>query len=226
MKKKNTGQIFKEIRKELRKHSNRELRAKLRGQIGGKVKIYGVKPTVRARLVKKYYGYFKKNKDIESAALLAERLIKAKTFEETNIGIEFLSKFKRWFSMHTFWRIERLLDHMDSTYNTDLLCKKILGPILRKHKHETKYLRYWADSTNRLRRRAAAVTLIEPLKAGKNIGTAFVMAKKLCREHNLDVLEGLEKLLKALKEVDPKRTKKFLQAFGHRLPDYLIEAVG
>jgi len=221
MSKQMPSKLLTQIRKELKRLSDKKCRTKLRSQVGKKVKIWGVKTSDRKEIAAKYYNQFRKNEDIGGAIALAERLIWTKGFEETHIGIEMIAKASRYFDMHAFWHIERLLDFMSTGYNTDVLCRDILGKILIKFKHETRYLYHWASSTNKWRRRASAVVLLGLIKQGKDVDSGFVIAKKLCGEKNPDVLEALEVLLKALKKADRKRTKKFVEEFQHKLPEYI-----
>jgi len=221
--KRNIPKMLKDIRKKLKSRSRAEMKQKLRKQHGERVPIYGVKPSVRNELISKYYRHFKARKDVEGAFFLAESLVKTKTFEETAIGVGIFSKLSKWFSMHAFWRLERMLDYMNTAYNTDMFCSKVLSPILKKYKHETKYIYHWADSTNRWRRRAAALILLDPIKSGKDVTAGFVMAKKIRGEKNLDVLEAFEILLKALKKADRKKLKKFMVEHERKIPRYIVE---
>jgi 3-methyladenine DNA glycosylase AlkD len=198
MKGKGTAAIFIETRKKLKRLANKSYRLKLRKQLGPRVKIYGVRSSQRAGIVSALSAYFRRSRDVDGAIDLAVRLIKTRTFEETNIGLEMLVRFAPKFGMHAFWQIERLLDNMNTSVNADLLCDKLLGPILVKYSHDTRYIYYWAESTNKWRRRASATVLLKPLARKKDIGAAFVIAKKLSGEKNETVLEGLEKLMLVL----------------------------
>ena len=217
--------IFSEIRKKLKKLANKKYQAMLKKQFGGKVKVYGVKPADRKKIIQKYYKYFRKNRNVAGACFLAEWLIKTRTFEETTIGIEFLYKFSDRFNMQTFWAIERLLDHMNTAYNTDLLCQKLLVPILKKHPHDASYITHWAESTNRWRRRASAIVLVEQARRKEDLDAAFRIAKVLCGEKNEDVLEKFPALLDVLAKAAPKETKLLVEDRERKIPKEIFERI-
>ncbi len=226
MKQKTVKSVFLEIRSKLKKNADKAFRTKLRREISqGKVKIYGVKPPLLKKLANKYYRYFKKKGDPDSACNLAVKLIKTRTLEETNIGIQILSKFVRHFDMQAFWRIEGLIGYMNTAENTELLCNELLGPILRDNPHDASYLTHWAESTNKWRRLSSVLVILYPLKKKKDVSVAFRIAKILCRERTEQVLEACKLLLKALKRVDPKRTKFFLDENEQKISNEVLLAV-
>jgi|GEM_PF-1886118 len=226
MSEKSPRSIFLEIRNKLKRHSNISYRLKLRKRIGqSKVKIYGVNPPLLKKLANKYCKYFRAKKDLDGACNLAVQLIKTKTLEETNIGIQMLSKFVKHFDMQTFWRIEGLIGYMNTAQNTELLCNELLGPILRDNPHDASYLTHWAQSSNKWRRISTVLVILHPLKKRTDVEVGFRVAKILCRERNSEVLDAYILLLKALKRIDPRRMNIFLEENDRKIPEDVLEAV-
>ena len=224
-KKKTIAVISGEIRKKLKKLADKKYHATLRKQFGGKVKVYGVKPADRKKIVDKFYKFFKKTDNVVGTCFLAEWLIKTKTFEETNMGIELLHKCLNRFNMQTFWAIERLIDHMNTGVNTDLLCSKLLIPILKDHPHDASYITQWAESTNKWRRRASAIVLLEQVHRKEDMDAAFKIAKILCGEKNKDVLDKFPDLLLALAKAAPKETKVLMEDKERKIPEEIFERI-
>ncbi|MFC1559584.1 DNA alkylation repair protein [Candidatus Margulisiibacteriota bacterium] len=216
---------FAKIRKRLKALGSKRRAAELKKAHRGRIKAYGVSPSDIKKTASVFAKFYIRNKDIDGAYLLADELVKARTYEEPAVGIEIMAKFIRQIDMRAFWTLERWVDYMNTDDNTQLLCSKLLGPILRSHEHDLKYIYHWADSTNRWRRVAAACVMIELVRSKQDIDEAFDMAKRLCGERVVDILDSFKKLLELLTKADKKRMKIFMNDHSYHIQDYIVEDI-
>lgn len=98
----------------------------------------------------------------------------------------------------------------------DLLARTLLAPLMIRFPAEVRALPRWAASPNPWVRRAAAVTLIEPVRREQHVEVAYEVAHCLAGDRSPVVAGAVGWLLQVAGEVDDERLGVFLGEEGRR----------
>jgi 3-methyladenine DNA glycosylase AlkD len=134
---------------------------------------------------------------------VAESLFARPVLEEKATAVCMVQPSLRHFGNHEFRRFERWLDAVASWADHDALAMYLLGPLIAADPRRVKRPAMWAASTNRWRRRAAAVSLIHGIRRGAFAREATAITMQLLADRDDMVQKGLGWLLREWAKHDP-----------------------
>ncbi len=123
---------------------------------------------------------------------------------------------RAYFGVYEKW----LFEHTNSWGRCDLLCGRVLNPMMERHPDLRIHLLAWADSPQTFVRRAAAVSLIESSRSfAVNVGFPEVEAvcERLKHDDAFYVRKGVGWLLKYAYLAHPDETLSYLEENVHEL---------
>lgn len=207
----NFKKIIADIRKDLKKNVNEKYRIGSTRFFKETIKPYGVYiPKVR-KIADKHYKVLKDKLKLKDFLDLTEELFKTGWFEEPIIGLHFLAKLKKQFTISTFKTFEKWIKKYISNWaHCDLLCTALVYPIVIKNPQLLKTLHKWTTSKNRWVVRASAVTLVVPAKKGLFKKDCLSIAKKLKLSKDDLVLKGTGWMLRECAKNHRKEVYNFL----------------
>lgn len=157
---------------------------------------------------------------IDDAMRLADALMQDPYLEAKAVGIELVGRFKSEFTPRLLPRWQRWLAANYSTNwaTTDLLCARLTGPLLARHPRLIPRMRVWARHRNLWVRRAAAVSLIVPMRSGLGLDEAYDIAKTL-RDDPADLIQkAVGWMLREAGRRDEARLERYLLTAGAATP--------
>jgi 3-methyladenine DNA glycosylase AlkD len=206
---------LKQIRKELKESADKKTKASFQRFFKENVKCYGVKTGTVGKIAKKYW---KEIKDLDKKEMFAlcEELYKSDYTEEAFIVSWWVPNLTKEFAESDFKIFERWIGrYINNWAKCDGFCNHSLGNFIEKFPRYISELKKWARSDNRWLKRAAAVSLIVPAKAGNCLKDAFEISDLLIHDPDDLVQKGYGWLLK---EESRKHTKEvFDYVYKNRL---------
>jgi 3-methyladenine DNA glycosylase AlkD len=143
--------------------------------------------------------------------LIAERLLKAGTFEEGAVGLDLVSRYKRDFRESDFNIFESWLRNYVSNWaHTDSIAPHVIGELLEKYPGLTERIFEWTNSDNRWMRRASAVTYVLHARHGKFHEAVFRTADALLGDEDDMVMKGVGWMLKCASQADELAVVSYL----------------
>ena len=160
------------------------------------ISVLGVKtPLVRKISAK----YFKEVKTLEKAEImeLCDQLMKTEIIEYMAIAQDWFFRLRKKYSPEDFNILERWLkNHINNWGTCDDFCTHSIGYFMLEFPEFTDQLEKWAKSSNRWERRAAAVSLIYPVRREKYLDKIFHIAGILLTDKDDLVQKGYGWMLK------------------------------
>ncbi len=209
----NSKQIVGQIRKELKNKAGEKTekeREKARAIFGGETKILAIRVPETRKIAEPFAKKLKKEKDFNTALKAADELYKSGVFEEATVAESILKEFKNYFDDSTFDKFDEWIDCIKNWANIDMLCGWLIAPIILKDETKIKIIFQWTKSKNRWRRRAAAVSLVKPVRKGIYLRQSLQVAENLIQDKDDMVQKGVGWLLKEAGGRFPDETIKFL----------------
>ncbi len=143
-----------------------------------------------------------------------EELWKSGKLEEGVVAIYLCRRFARGYGEGEFHLFERWLDrYVHNWAHTDGLSSWLLAACIANRAELRFELRRWAVSSNRWKRRAAAVALLQEAKAGRHTDFIFEIAESLRGDADDMVRKGVGWLLK---ETYPKKKREVVRFLATR----------
>jgi len=177
----------------------------------GEVKILGVRSAAVGALGRDVRKPLKAAKDLKGALALAEALLKTGVLEEGGVGVTIMEGFVRDLGPEHYPVFDRWIEHCSNWAAVDVLCGRVIGPVMREHGPPVDRLLKWTRSRNRWRRRAAAVCLIPAARRSLHHDAVFKVADRLMPDEDDMVRKGVGWLLKVTADADRKRVIRYLQ---------------
>ncbi len=203
-------EIIEEIRKELKSKIDEGYKKGLLRFFREEIKPYGV----RSAEVKKIAGkYWKKVKKIEKKEIweMCEELWQSGWFEEGSIAIDWSFRMKAKYDKNDMRVFERWLKkYVKNWAHDDVFCTSSVGEMLVQFPEFLEKLDKWAESRNRWLRRAAAVSLIYPIKREKYLDKALEIADRLLMDKDDMVQKGYGWMLKEMANLYPMEVFDFV----------------
>ena len=188
--------IIDTIRNELRSQVDDKTRSNYQRFFKEDVAFYGVKNSTVNKLAKEYYREIKSlsKNDIFQ---LCEELLKSDYSEEAFIAFDWAYRLRERYEPDDFDIFDDWLHkYVNNWAKCDTLCNHAVGSFVDKFPRFVANLKEWAGSDNRWVRRAAAVTLIVPVKQGKFLEDVFEISGILLTDADDLVQKGYGWLLK------------------------------
>jgi len=188
--------ILNAIRSELQSLVDEKTRNNYRRVFKEKVTFYGVRNSIVNRLAKEHYREIKHLAKSE-VFLLCEELLKSDYCEEAFIAFDWAYRLRGEYGPGDFITFDDWLHkYVNNWAKCDTLCNHAIGSFVDKFPRYITNLKEWAYSENRWLRRAAAVSLIVPVKQGKFLEDVFEITDILLTDADDLVQKGYGWLLK------------------------------
>jgi 3-methyladenine DNA glycosylase AlkD len=157
---------------------------------------------------------------VDDAMRLADALMADPYLEAKAVGIELVARHRREFSPRLLPRWKRWLarDQSANWATTDLICGTLIGPLLARHPDLITQMRAWARHRNMWVRRAAAVSLIPPMRAGLGVDAAYDVARMLRPDPDDLIQKAVGWMLREAGKQDAARLERYLRAEGAGMP--------
>ncbi|MBU0722245.1 DNA alkylation repair protein [Patescibacteria group bacterium] len=216
----NSKQIIGQIRKELKNKASTKTekeKRKARAIFGNETKLLALKVPETREIAEFFAKKLKKEKDFDTALKVADELYKSGVFEEATVAESILKEFKNCFDDLVFDKLDGWIDYIKNWANIDMLCGWLITPIILKDESKIKIIFQWAKSKNRWRRRAAAVSLVKPVRKGIYLKQSLQVAESLIQDKDDMVQKGVGWLLKEAGGKFPEETVKFLMKWRPKI---------
>jgi 3-methyladenine DNA glycosylase AlkD len=168
------------------------------------VKLYGVPSALVVRLAKEH---FKEIKNLPKTDILdiCEDLWRSGYMEESFVACNWSYLVVKDFTREDFAVLERWVNEYVSNWaSCDTLCNHTVGSFIDMYPEYLKNLKEWAKSPDRWVRRAAAVSLIIPVRNGRYLEDIFEIADILLLDKDDLVQKGYGWMLKAASQAHQK----------------------
>ena len=148
-----------------------------------------------------------------------EQLLKTGWMEETAIAFQWTYARRRTFTDKDFALFERWLKAYVSNWaHCDDFCTHVIVYLLEKYPEIIPKTGRWASSKKRWLRRAAAVSLIYPVRRKKHLDRVFTVADSLLTDRDDLVQKGYGWMLKEASNQFPKEVLAFIMKRKQRMP--------
>ncbi|HJX03738.1 MAG TPA: DNA alkylation repair protein [Dehalococcoidia bacterium] len=184
------------VRAELQQQSDTKTKDMAQHYFKEKVVFYGVKTALVSRIARIYFQQVKHLRKGE-IFILCEELLKSGYSEEAFIASAWSYNLRQKYEEADFAILENwLYKYVDNWAKCDTLCNHTIGAFMEKYPQYLQNLKAWAKLDNRWLRRAAAVSLIIPARAGKYLDDIIEIADILLLDGDDLVQKGYGWLLK------------------------------
>ncbi len=199
-----TIDIISEIRKELIENSDEKTRVSGERFFREDVKLYGIKSNVVSRISSKH---FKALPDRSKSFVfgLCEELWRSGILEETSVACAWSYSVRKEFVQSDFDIFERWINNYVTNWaSCDTFCNHTVGSAVEMYPSEIERLKKWALSPGRWMKRAAAISLIIPVRKGMFLTEIFQIADSLLSDKDDMVQKGYGWMLKAASQAAQK----------------------
>lgn len=198
------------IRNELIRHVDEKNRESSQRFFKEAIHPYGVRTSTVTQIGKEMY---KEIQDQGKSLIfqICEELWKSGRLEESFIACHWSYYVHKRYEPEDFHIFESWIDkYVTNWASCDTLCNHTVGAFLEMYPEYIIELRRWAGSQNRWMRRAAAVSLIIPVRKGKFHDEIFHIAHILLQDPDDLVQKGYGWMLKAASQADQKAVFDFV----------------
>jgi 3-methyladenine DNA glycosylase AlkD len=210
--------IINKIREELKTKADEDVRRSGERFFKEQVKFYGMKNPDVSRIGKEYFKEIKGQSKAE-IFLLCEELWKSGYMEEFFIACTWSYALRKQYEPKDFLIFERWVkEYVCNWASCDTLCNHTVGSFLEMYPDHLSKLREWAKSPNRWVRRAAAVSLIVPVKNGKFLKDVFQIADILLLDKDDMVQKGYGWMLKVASQAHQQEVFEYVLAHKASMP--------
>jgi len=186
------------------------------------IQVYGVRvPQVR-KIAAKHALLFKKE-PLSELWLLSEQLLKTGYMENATIAIALVYKRKVEWRVQDFATLERWVHTYVSNWAIcDDLCNHCIGYCIATYPEVLPKVYAWTVSNNRWVRRAAAVSLIIPARAGNNLVDVLNIATLLLHDADDLVQKGCGWMLKEAAKKHQQEIVSFIEKHKKTMPRTML----
>lgn len=206
----NADRIVKDIRTKLRSKAKKKRALGAKQFFKEEIWVYGVSAPVVKTISSDYAKYFKSNGDLGTAFRVAENLLASSNMEEGVVAIYLLRRFTKHFDPSLFSLFDQWVNYLTNWAHTDGLSAWLISDCVRKDPAKIKELIRWASSSNRWRRRAAAVSLTPIARDGLHLDKTLQLADHLMTDKDDMVQKGVGWLLKEASRRHPDEIVRYL----------------
>jgi 3-methyladenine DNA glycosylase AlkD len=188
--------IIAAVRKDLKAQSDPVTRESSQRFFKEEIKVYGVKVPAILKITKESFKQVK-GEDKKEIFSLCEELLESDYWEEAIVAFNWAYNLRGSFKPEDFAVLERWVSkYVNDWAKCDTLCNHTIAAFIEMYPQYIANLKKWARSDNRWLRRAAAVTLILPARAGKYLDDIFEIADILLLDKEDLVQKGYGWMLK------------------------------
>lgn len=190
------AEILAGVRRDLEQLGDAKAKASFGRYFKEKVTGYGVSVP---KVDKVAAQWFAKVKPLGKRRIFAlcEGLLKSGMIEEGFVAADWAYRVRADYEPFDFEVFEGwILKYIDNWAECDALCNHAVGAFVDRYPEYVERLRDWARSDNRWVRRAAAVSLVLPARAGKFVSDVFGIADILLEDGDDLVQKGYGWMLK------------------------------
>lgn len=188
--------IIAAVRRDLQGLADAKTRDNYRRFFKEDVTFYGVSNNIVNRQAGKYYREIKSLSKYDIFQL-CEELLKSDYCEEAFVAFDWSYRLRAEYAPEDFIVFDNWLrKYVNNWAKCDTLCNHTVGAFIDKFPRFISELKEWARSENRWLRRAAAVSLIVPVKQGRFLDDVFDIAGILLIDPDDLVRKGYGWLLK------------------------------
>jgi 3-methyladenine DNA glycosylase AlkD len=174
------------------------------------ITVHGVKMPAVARIAKEFFQKIKGESKPEIFSL-CEKLWQSEYLEESVIACEWAYSLRKQFEPNDFETFERWVqNYVNNWASCDTLCNHTIGEFPEIYPEYLQQLKKWATSQNRWMRRAAAVSLIIPVRKGIFFDDILQIATILLHDKDDLVQKGYGWMLKAASQARQKDVFDFI----------------
>jgi 3-methyladenine DNA glycosylase AlkD len=198
-------------------------------------------------LVEKYSGYFKegydawgvsrevfekkveeianlRGMDINGAISLSGAVVRSTKYEEVSLAIALVLKLHKTWDEATFRAVESWFDvGINNWAHTDYICGELMPLFFKKGIITIESISEWRFSDRRFMRRAAAVSLIKPMKKSADFTPYLEFIDPMMPDSERVVHQGLGWLLREMWKKQPETVEPFLLKWKDRCARLIIQ---
>ncbi|MCA0426735.1 MAG: DNA alkylation repair protein [Bacteroidetes bacterium] len=207
----NTHPLVSELRAELSLHADPVRAESANRYFKEGIKCYGI-PAAKTREIGKRFNAVVKGIEKDELIKLCLEIFEADVFDESIIAISWLMLKKKELKPEDWVWLDAVVDKRISNWAVcDTFCNHLVGSFLDKYPEYASRLLGWTSSSNRWKKRAAAVSLIVPAKKGKFGKEVFAIAERLLGDSDDMVQKGYGWLLKVFAQSEQEEVEAFLR---------------
>ena len=214
--------VLKEIRAGLARAGSDEVRESagrfFKGDEKKGIRLHGVK-SADVRALGKTAIAALRSADKDEVFAICEALWKSGYLEEGGVACELAYSRRREFTPSDLDVFSGWIDrYVGNWASCDTLCNHSVGTVVEMYPELVETLKSWADSDNRWKKRAAAVSLIIPARNGLFLEDVFAIADRLLADPDDMVQKGYGWMLKAAGEAHPEKIFAYVLARRATMP--------
>lgn len=218
MKTTNPSSIIQKIRKELRDTSDEKTRQISQRFFKESVKIYGIRAAQVNKISKENLKHLG-NTSKKEVFNVCQELWQSGMMEECIIACHWTYAMRKDFQAEDMQLFEIWVNSYITNWATcDTFCNHSVGSFIQQFPEHLETLKRWTHSPNLWMRRAAAVSLIVPVRKGEFIDTAFEIADILLMDKEDMVQKGYGWLLKVASQSNQQQVFDYVLAQKERMP--------
>lgn len=207
-----------ELRAVLASHADEKARESGRRYFREPVEMYGIKAAVVRDIAR---SWFKSLGNVSKAEVFAlcDELWQSGMMEESFIACFWSHAVKKHYTPDDFERFERWVgSYLANWASCDTLCNHTIGDFLVKYPVFVERLYRWTASPNRWMRRAAAVSLIIPVRKGMFLTEILGIATLLLDDADDMVQKGYGWMLKSASQAHQQEVFNFVMSHRNEMP--------
>lgn len=206
------------IREELSQNADPEMKLSSQRFFKEELLCYGMKTKTATSIAKKYWKEVKQHPKVEVYAL-CEELFSSGYQEEAHIASTWTYALSGKYGRDDIFLFRHWIDtYITNWASCDTFCNHTVGDFMDQYPECITELSEWARSENRWMRRAAAVSLIVPVKRGKFADEAIDIADLLLTDTDDMVQKGYGWLLKEASREHTDDVFAFVMANKRQMP--------
>lgn len=210
--------LLKKIRKELKQNIDPAYQKNNQRFFKEKIRCHGVRTPLVDKIAAKYFSALK-TQDKKAIFFLCEELLKSDFNEEAAIAFDWSWRLKNRYTEDDFSIFQRWVEnYINNWAKCDDFCTHTMGEFLQRYPQYKAKLKLWAKSQNRWQRRAAAVSLILPVRRGKFLADAFSISDILLEDRDDLVQKGYGWLLKEAGNLHQAQVLQYVQKNKQKMP--------
>ena len=212
------AKIIIQIRKELQEKGDAKVRASEKRFFKEPIKTRGVRSAEVVAIGKKYFREIK-NLPKKEILALCEELFASGYNDEARIACDWSYNLRQTYAVADLRVFKNWLEkYIDNWAKCDTFCNHTVGAFVEMYPETVADLKTWTHSRNRWLRRAAAVSLIIPVKRGKFLPDVFAIADILLLDGDDLVQKGYGWMLKVAATVHQKEVLAYVMKNKARMP--------
>ena len=157
---------------------------------------------------------------VDDAVRCAALLVRDRHLEVKGLGVEILAAFRRDFEPRhlAIWKRWLAANRAANWATTDAMCGMLIGPLLVAHPRLVRVVAGWSRDSNLWIRRASAVGLLQSIRKGSALDTAYRVARALHPDRADLIQKAVGWMIREAGKVDVGRLEQYLRANGPSIP--------